>query len=201
MDTGNSALQPIPLNAMPNWLIKSAIHHAISWLPQSHEWNYLLQKHVTRSLDPGAGGFAHKAAACAEKLGIAGAVDFLGKQPRDVVWQLVARARGLVFSSVRDTSGNVVVEAMGLCCPVVCFKHQGVGIITDDSCAFRIAPQDWDSSVAGFANAMLALNADDRLVDSMGKAGRARIINEFTWNGKIAAMLDIYQNVAGRAES
>jgi len=50
---------------MPNWLIKSAIHHAISWLPRSHEWNYLLQKHVTHSLDPGAGGFAHKARDCA----------------------------------------------------------------------------------------------------------------------------------------
>jgi len=148
----------------------------------------------------GTGRQTAAAMARAETLGIAGSVDFLGKQPRDVVWQLMARARGLVFSSVRDTSGNVVIEAMGLCCPVICFKHQGVEIITDDSCAFRIPPADWDISVSGFATAMLALSADNRLVGSMGSAGRARIMNAFIWNKKIEAMLEIYQRVTGHAE-
>jgi len=35
---------------MPNWLIKSAVHRAISVLPQSHRWNALLQK-ITKSLE------------------------------------------------------------------------------------------------------------------------------------------------------
>ena len=35
---------------MPNWLIKSAIHRAISWLPRSQLWNELMQTHVTHSL-------------------------------------------------------------------------------------------------------------------------------------------------------
>ena len=34
---------------MPHWLIKSAIHRVISWLPQSQVWNGLLQTYVTRS--------------------------------------------------------------------------------------------------------------------------------------------------------
>ena len=53
---------------MAHWLIKSALHHAISWLPRSHEWNYLLQKHVSRSLTPGSGSFAHMAGDCAKFL-------------------------------------------------------------------------------------------------------------------------------------
>ena len=36
---------------MPNWLIKSAIHRVISWLPWSQYWNELMQTHLTRSLN------------------------------------------------------------------------------------------------------------------------------------------------------
>ncbi len=34
---------------MPHWLIKSALHRVISWLPGSHRLNGMLQTHVTRS--------------------------------------------------------------------------------------------------------------------------------------------------------
>lgn len=53
---------------MPHWLIKSALHHVISWLPRSHEWNYKMQKHISRSITPGAGSFAHMAGDCARFL-------------------------------------------------------------------------------------------------------------------------------------
>ncbi len=49
------------LKAMPHWLIKSAIHRTISWLPCSHEWNYFLQKKLSRSLEPSSGSFTHMA--------------------------------------------------------------------------------------------------------------------------------------------
>ena len=41
---------------MPHWMIKSAIHRAISLLPRSDRWNELFQHCVTRSLElpPGA---------------------------------------------------------------------------------------------------------------------------------------------------
>lgn len=35
---------------MPHWLLKSAIHRAISWMPATHKWNELFQTYVTRSL-------------------------------------------------------------------------------------------------------------------------------------------------------
>jgi hypothetical protein len=34
---------------MPHWLIKSAVHRTIAWLPASHFWNSLLQSCFTRS--------------------------------------------------------------------------------------------------------------------------------------------------------
>jgi SAM-dependent methyltransferase len=34
---------------MPNWLLKSAVHRVISWLPQRQFWNGLLQTYVSKS--------------------------------------------------------------------------------------------------------------------------------------------------------
>jgi hypothetical protein len=36
---------------MPHWLIKSALHRAISFLPRSDRWNEFLQTYVSKSLD------------------------------------------------------------------------------------------------------------------------------------------------------
>ena len=36
---------------MSHWLIKSAVQRAFSFLPQSHWWNELLQKNITKSVE------------------------------------------------------------------------------------------------------------------------------------------------------
>lgn len=42
---------------MPHWLIKSAAHRVISWLPNSQWWNEQFQRYATRSLDLTTGSF------------------------------------------------------------------------------------------------------------------------------------------------
>lgn len=54
---------------MPSWLLKSAVHRAISWLPMSQFWNKLLQTHVTRSLELTSGVFESKLEECTRYLG------------------------------------------------------------------------------------------------------------------------------------
>jgi hypothetical protein len=46
-----SASPFVNIGRMPHWLIKSAVHRALSLLPASHLWNAWFQKYVTRSLD------------------------------------------------------------------------------------------------------------------------------------------------------
>jgi hypothetical protein len=36
---------------VPSWLLKAAVQSGLSVLPNNHVWNYLLQRHVTRTLD------------------------------------------------------------------------------------------------------------------------------------------------------
>src|SRR5258706_3393096 len=53
---------------MPHWLIKSAIHRAISFLPRSDKWNEFLQTYVSRSLDLGTGRFELRLDYCRQHL-------------------------------------------------------------------------------------------------------------------------------------
>jgi glycosyltransferase involved in cell wall biosynthesis len=145
----------------------------------------------------GKGAQADEALRTAMRLGISDRVLFMEQLPRDEVWKHMATSRGLVFSSVRETSGNVVLEAMGLRCPVICFQHQGVAMMTDDSCAFRVKPETWEDCVRGFAEAMVSLAHSDKLVEEMGNAGRARALREFTWSAKVEEMLKVYSKTVG----
>jgi glycosyltransferase involved in cell wall biosynthesis len=137
----------------------------------------------------------------AVELGLEQDIEFAGLLPREPLWERMRNARGLVFSSVRDTSGNAALEAMAAACPVICFKHQGVAWMTDDNCAIRIDPGEWESSVEGFAKGMIALAGDDVLVETLGKAGRKRAMEEFSWEAKIRKVERIYQRVTGLADS
>jgi glycosyltransferase involved in cell wall biosynthesis len=146
----------------------------------------------------GNGSQLAKAVRRAKELGVLDRVDFLGPLPRADVWQMMASARALVFSSVRDTSGNVVLEAMGLRCPVICFRHQGVAMMTDEQCAIRIEPGSWQESVNGFASGMHRLASDDKLLEDMGQKGRIRAVEQFSWNTKVTAMLDVYSSLVSK---
>jgi len=53
---------------MANWLIKTAIHRVISWLPNRQYWNSLFQKHVTRSLEINSSQFEAKMSECSKFL-------------------------------------------------------------------------------------------------------------------------------------
>jgi glycosyltransferase involved in cell wall biosynthesis len=149
----------------------------------------------TRLRIVGSGSQSAEAARRARELGISDRVDFMGPLSRAEVWNMMAGSRALVFSSVRDTSGNVVLEAMGLACPVICFRHQGVAMMTDDGCAIRVEPGTWQASVHGFASAMFRLAGDDALLRDMGLHGRTRAVEQFSWNAKVTAMLDVYSGL------
>ncbi len=116
-----------------------------------------------------------------------------GKVKQEQLWNEIQSSNALVFSSVRDTSGNVVLEAMALHTPGICFQHQGIGSITTDECAIRIEPATYEDSVSGFADAMKKLASDSALVQQMGETGHNHILQ--IENQRINTVLSIYQSL------
>ncbi|RYD25058.1 MAG: glycosyltransferase, partial [Verrucomicrobiaceae bacterium] len=88
----------------------------------------------------GDGPDRERLAAMTREPGLADKVSFAGSLPREEVMQKFQTADAFLFTSVRDTSGGVNLEAMACGLPVICIAHQGVGDITDEQCAERIPP-------------------------------------------------------------
>ena len=143
----------------------------------------------------GDGRQASRALRLAEELGVSRLILFEGRKSQDELWQAFRGARALVFPSVRDTSGNVILEALACGCPVICLGHQGAVEMTDDDCAIRIDPVGREEVIRDLGEAFRRLQQDDQLVDRMGRHGRERILRNFTWPAKTAAMGKIYREL------
>lgn len=131
----------------------------------------------------------------AASLGVASSVDFRGSVPQDEMWAEIASSLGFVFTSVRDTCGSVSVEALACGTPVVCFKHQGVGEVVDDTCGIAVQPGSYGEAVDDFAAAMLRLVSEQGLSERLGNAGRKRVLENFTWEGKFDEADEIYRRL------
>ena len=114
----------------------------------------------------------------AEDLGVA--VNFLGMlRLPDAIAQL-EWAQVFVFTSLRDTSGNVVLEALGSGVPVICFDHQGVGDIVTAECGVKVAVTDPETAVRDFAAALRGVAEERGRLVAMSAAATERA-KEYLW--------------------
>ena len=121
-------------------------------------------------------------------------VFFLGKIPKEKVNALLDNADAFLFTSVRDTSGNVVLEAMSRSLPVIAINHQGIREICDESTAILVEPGTIGETVEAIARAILRLSDDDKLRQQLGSSAQQRILDRFTWDSYRKQMHGHYQD-------
>ena len=132
----------------------------------------------------------------ARNLGIDGLVEFRGSVPQEDLWTEIRQSLAFIFTSVRDTCGSVSIEALACGTPLVCFKHQGVGEVIDNTCGFAVEPHSYAAAVSDFAAAMRRLADDPALLDRLGEAGRKRVLSHFIWDQKFDLADKIYRKVS-----
>jgi glycosyltransferase involved in cell wall biosynthesis len=127
----------------------------------------------------------------AGRLGLAGSVSFPGPLPYAGVQGRYLGADVFVFTSLRDTSGNALLEAMASGLPVICLDWAGPGDITTDECAVRIRPESPEKVVAALREGLERLAADADLRRRLGAAARRRVEREFSWAVRLEAVKQI----------
>jgi glycosyltransferase involved in cell wall biosynthesis len=111
----------------------------------------------------------------ARALGIAGRVIFAGD--RHDVADLLAALDVFVLSSSTESFPNAILEAMVVGRPVVATNIGGIPeVVEDGKCGFLVPVGD----AAAMARSVEQLLHDPALRRSMGDAGRARVLAEFT---------------------
>lgn len=132
--------------------------------------------------------------------GVGDAVNLLGWVEHAQVQAIAARSQLLVFPSVREFGGGVVLEAMALGVVPVIADYAGPGELVDDATGFRIAMGSRAQIVAGLRARLQAIAADPAVLPGMAATGQARVMRDFTWPAKAAQVNRIWRALlAGQA--
>ena len=105
-------------------------------------------------------------------------------------------ADALVFTSLRDTSGNVVLEALSRGLPVICLDHQGVRDIVTRESGLKVPVTTPEEAVAGLVDAVCRVAADAGAYDRMSAAAVARA-RHFSWERSAEVMRRVYLAALG----
>ncbi len=129
-----------------------------------------------------------------------GAVRFVGKLPQRELAGLYQRHRVLWFPSYRDTSGNVVLEAMKSGLPTVAFDHQGEALMLADG-AGALVPVvgGWRDLIGAWVRATLPVLRDDAVWRALARSGMERVGEELSWEGKRARFFALTARVPALA--
>jgi glycosyltransferase involved in cell wall biosynthesis len=137
--------------------------------------------------------------AMAARLGVGGRLVWTPWSPRPEIFEKMRRSDVLLFPSLRDGGGAVVVEAMANGLPVVCLDIGGPGFHVREGLGMKVGPDRPDAVVAGLAAALGRFWCDPGLRARMGRAARDRAASFYEWGRLGERLRAIYEDaLAGR---
>lgn len=130
-------------------------------------------------------------------LALQGKVVWRGAIPWEDVLQSYDNADLFLFTSLRDTTGGQLLEAMARGLPIVALNHHGAATLVPDSAGIKVAVSTARETAADLARAIERLAADPDLLQRMGKAAIEAAQNH-TWDRKALDALSVYREVLTR---
>ncbi len=134
----------------------------------------------------------------AQRIGISDKISFLGAVPHSEVDRHLAEADIFLFTSVQDTSGNVLLEAMRKAKPIIALNHQGAKALVTQGGARLVDIGGYSETTRAIGSAIIAVAADSALRRRMGLAGWREMRERHTWAAKRRQVLRIYEDILAR---
>lgn len=119
-------------------------------------------------------------------------VSFLGSIPWVEMANLFRSADIFAFTSLRDSFGTVVLEAMAQALPIVTLNHQGVGAFVPDNAGIKVSVTRPVQTVEKFAEAIQRLANCAELRQEMGTNGW-KFAETQTWDKRAESMTEFYK--------
>jgi glycosyltransferase involved in cell wall biosynthesis len=124
-------------------------------------------------------------------LGLTNRVEFLGRVPHETMEALFQNCDALVFTSLRDSFGSVVLEAMSNGLPVVALDHQGVRAFVPDDASIKVPVNSPHQIIKDLAHAFDVLGSNPELLLTMSRAALA-FAEKQTWKRRAESMNKLY---------
>lgn len=132
----------------------------------------------------------------ARRLGIDDQLDWRGKLPRDEVMALYRTHDAMLFPSLHDSGGTVVLESISQGCPVVCVDLGGPPHFINAQCG-RVVPvgdRSMGAVVAGLSEALSELARSPELVHQL-RVGALHQARQLSWARRVE---DAYAQIQTR---
>lgn len=133
----------------------------------------------------------------AYRLNLGDKVKFLGQIPWNEMSHLYQSADAFLFTSLRDSFGTQVLEAMGHGLPILTLDHQGVGTFVPSDAGIKVPVTHPLETVKGIAEGIRRLALFPEEWRKMGEAARAYAETE-TWARRAERMSQIYKEILSR---
>jgi glycosyltransferase involved in cell wall biosynthesis len=150
-----------------------------------------------RLLVAGSGVLRSKLEKMTLELGLGNRVEFLGSVPYQMMQPLFDRADAFLFTSLRDSFGSVVLEAMAKGLPIITLDHQGVGSFVPHAAGVKVPVTNPKETVRSLAVTIERLGQSPALLPAM-RAASWSFAKEQTWTRRAEQMTKIYEEVTSR---
>jgi glycosyltransferase involved in cell wall biosynthesis len=127
-------------------------------------------------------------------------VEFLGLLKSDELHRRFQEADGFLFTSLRDSQGSVVWEALGEGLPVITLDHQGVGALVPKDAALKVPVETPEITLAGLTAAIEEFaRMGPRRAEMSEAALRAAAGN--VWQKRAATVTRYYEQILNQAHT
>jgi glycosyltransferase involved in cell wall biosynthesis len=150
-----------------------------------------------RLMVAGDGGKREEWQKLAASLGVGERVRFLGRLSWDRMSDAFDQADGFLFTSIRDSAGSVILEAMAHALPVIALNHHGVAAHFPDNAAIKVPVTSPGEVIANIAAAMRQLNESPELRQRLGEAAW-RFASTQVWENRIPLAWSMINRVGFR---
>ena len=123
--------------------------------------------------------------------------EFLGQVPWNEMSRLYQSADAFVFTSLRDSFGTQVLEAMAHGLPILTLNHQGVGTFVPSDAGIKVSVTHPRETVGAIADGIRRLEQNPDARRRMGEAGRSYAKAQI-WEKRAEQMSEIYEEVLRR---
>jgi glycosyltransferase involved in cell wall biosynthesis len=153
-----------------------------------------------RLLVAGSGSEQAQMESLTRSLGLTNRVDFLGRVPHETMEALFQNCDALVFTSLRDSFGSVVLEAMSNGLPVVALNHQGIRAFVPDDASIKVPVNSPQQVIRDLAHAFDVLGSNPELLLTMSRAALAFAETQ-TWQRRAESMNKLYADTMKGTEA
>jgi glycosyltransferase involved in cell wall biosynthesis len=133
----------------------------------------------------------------ADEFGVSANIEWVGWPAYDGQLPFYQWADVFAFTSLRDTSGTGLLEALAAGAPIVGLDHQGAADVMNPRCAFPVDAATPQTAIEGFRGAVARLDGDRKLLASLS-AGAIQRAGDFAWERQWSVLKQVYAEAERR---